>query len=271
MDKQSYIDNVRMLVARYEQADRWKLWWLGIVGDRRRIWRLRARQAEVLVRELRRLEPPAEDAGELETHLLAPMEHQARMMTAAAEVGPRRWLFNQEVRDPVAFGEQRELMDFCESYGITEPAEWNVHATFGERVREAGLGPLDLRDPPRPLDAERRRKVTRFVRGRRIGRSLDACPDPSWGLFFGASVFGQWACCVVTQENPETPVEAHLAKALHRRWRRRTMLVTVHGDAQPDGMFVIEFPDGSVVASKTPARYAPWPPKPPGKLGWSHR
>ena len=77
---------------------------------------------------------------------------------------------------------------------------------------------------------------------------------------------GGWACCIVTRRGPEIPVEAFLASPPPRRWRRGTAVVAVHGDPEPGGSFVVEFDDASLRASKSPARFAPWPPSPPHRF-----
>jgi len=265
VDKQSYVEAFRARYAQYEKAVRRRHDWLFFWSDRRGVLRSDAKLTEAFVSDVRSLEPPPEDADEIERRLIAPIEGIVQLMRSLA-ASPHHRQASPDEEGHTDFRRRLDLMDFCRDYGLIDGPAWKVHATFEERIGEAGLDTLPPTDVPRKLDDDQRRRMVRQFRGGRIERTLDAHPDPTWGVFYAARVTGGWACCVVAMRSPEVPVEAFLAKPPPRKWRKSPVLVAVHGDPEPGGLFVVEFTNSTLRATKSPARFAAWPPTPPHRF-----
>lgn len=95
------------------------------LGGKRTI-RLLAEMARQIETELRSLDPPAEDASEIEEHFIRPWSEYARFLAAIADAPVPRWLGPNGTRKflaeaPGAPRDREEDIDFCNAYGLGDP------------------------------------------------------------------------------------------------------------------------------------------------------
>jgi hypothetical protein len=95
------------------------------LGSKRTI-RLLAEMARQIETELRALDPPAEDAAEIEEHFIRPWSEYATFLAAMADGPVPRWLSPNATRKflaeaPGAPRDREEDIDFCNAYGLGDP------------------------------------------------------------------------------------------------------------------------------------------------------
>jgi hypothetical protein len=224
MDKQVYIASVRQLGEKYTRIESRKAHWATLLGGSRML--ARADVAEQYVRELRALEPPPEDAEALERGFLHPIDDRARRASIRA-AAPRHWWQKQGTPEPFDYQGQPDFIDFCVDYGLVDPPDWKLHATFDERVRDVGLTPTPVVAAHGLSDAQlqrmRRGGLPRGFgwlawlgsnpgNGRSVADAITSHPAPTAAVCVTMQQGMGWACFFVDGDAPDFPVGALLMK-----------------------------------------------------------
>src|ERR1700722_20020216 len=153
------------------------------------------------------------------------------------------------------------------TYGIIDKPDWQMHASYQERVRDVGVVPPLITPPHRGLTERQQRHLrwpwVPFSVGKSVPNAIASHPESTSGVGVAMRMGLGWVCFLVASDAPDAPVGALLTKSPPHRWRDQPTIVTVHGDPRPGGMFAVEFPDGTVRLSRSRARLVTWPPKPP--------